>query len=196
VGKCIDCKHNNNGFCFTAQSCYKYSQFKPIIKSDTKQLDQQTFTKDDLKVGMVVELRNGEKFLGIKVGLAGVNDDCLYEYDRYASDLKYYSTSMYDVPSFDIVKVYTTNNLIEVLEGNYDSLELVWERDAFDWSQVAVDTKVIITTESGKTFNRYFAKYEDGKVFVFNGGRTSFTNENYALAWWNKVKLYKEGETE
>jgi hypothetical protein len=98
--------------------------------------------------------------------------------------------------ALDVVKVYTTSSLIEVLNGNYDSLELVWEREQeVDWSAVAVDTKVTITTESGKTFNRYFAKYEDGKVFVFDAGRTSFTNENYALAWWNKVALYKEDKS-
>lgn len=46
------------------------------------------------------------------------------------------------------------------------------------WQDVAVDTRVVI---SG-IFNRHFAKYEDGRVYYFMDGKTSFTAEEDEIA--------------
>lgn len=62
-----------------------------------------------------------------------------------------------------------------------------------DWSKVEVDTKMLCYDENTGTWvNRYFAKYENGKVYSWYAGRTSWTEVN--VTKWDKVKLYEEGE--
>ena len=69
-------------------------------------------------------------------------------------------------------------------------------REVVDWSKVPVDAKVLVS-DDGKEWNRrYFAKYEDGKVYCFNDGYTSFTIVNCAYlsnaTSWEYAKLYQE----
>ena len=64
--------------------------------------------------------------------------------------------------------------------------------DETDWSEVSVDSKVLILNE----IKRYFAKYKNGKIYTWEKGRTSWTTEidNIdSLHSWNfrDVKLIK-----
>ena len=55
-----------------------------------------------------------------------------------------------------------------------------------DWSKVEVDTPILVRTdEATQWVRRYFAKYEDGIVYVWNLGRTSWsaTNDKDVSAW-------------
>ena len=56
-----------------------------------------------------------------------------------------------------------------------------------NWSQVKVDTKVTVWNTDFDSFKRkrYFAKYEDGLIYVFGDGRTSWNalDENDLTAW-------------
>lgn len=46
-----------------------------------------------------------------------------------------------------------------------------------DWSKVEVDTPIFVRNRIEDTWKcRYFAKYEDGKVYTWCGGRTSWSN--------------------
>lgn len=46
-----------------------------------------------------------------------------------------------------------------------------------DWSKVEVDTPIFVKNRSENVWKcRYFAKYEDGKVYTWCGGRTSWSN--------------------
>ena len=46
-----------------------------------------------------------------------------------------------------------------------------------DWSRVEVDTPIFVRNGIEDTWKcRYFAKYEDGKVYTWCGGRTSWSN--------------------
>ena len=67
--------------------------------------------------------------------------------------------------------------------------------EVIDWSKVPVDTKILVSNFGTKQYKAYFAKYEDGKIYAWDSGRTSFTAgfENN-MACWDYVKLYKEGE--
>ena len=61
-----------------------------------------------------------------------------------------------------------------------------------DWNKVEVDTPILVRDyEDGEWVKRYFAKYKDGKVYAWNGGRTGQT-ESY-MTPWNFAKL-AEGE--
>lgn len=56
-------------------------------------------------------------------------------------------------------------------------LSIAEELGIVDWYQVKVDTPVFVRDgECEKWRCRYFAKYEDGKVYTWSAGRTSWSN--------------------
>lgn len=66
--------------------------------------------------------------------------------------------------------------------------------DSTEWGQVETDTKVLVWDDGTKRWHkRHFAKYEYGKVYVFNGGKTSWTtyaeDDVYAAKTVVKPKL-------
>ncbi|WP_448902332.1 hypothetical protein [Eubacterium sp.] len=56
-----------------------------------------------------------------------------------------------------------------------------------DWSKVKVDTPILVRNLEYENiwFNKYFARYENGKVYVWKGGKTSWTavDENDVVGW-------------
>ena len=78
-----------------------------------------------------------------------------------------------------------------------DLLERDFE-EIIDWSKVAVDTKILVADFTGNDDKiiwkkRHFAKYENGKIYAWDNGFTSFTIDSDDLCTsWDFVKLYKE----
>ena len=73
------------------------------------------------------------------------------------------------------------------------------EESEVDWNKIKVDTQLLVRNyKNGDWSKRYFAKYDDGKVYAWYNGRTSW-NETSVYAW-NYAKLagdekeYKESE--
>ena len=60
-----------------------------------------------------------------------------------------------------------------------------------DWSKVEVDTPIFVRNRIEDVWKcRYFAKYEDGKVYTWCGGRTSWSNViSYEPVNWNYAEL-------
>lgn len=53
-----------------------------------------------------------------------------------------------------------------------------------DWSKVAVDTPILVNTSNDHRWvKRYFAKYENGSVFAWSNGATSWSSEGHVTAW-------------
>lgn len=71
-----------------------------------------------------------------------------------------------------------------------------YEEHEVDWSKVLVDTPIWVR-ESEKTgwHPRHFAKFEDGFVYAWDNGATSFTADD-ASTMWNYAKLAGEQENE
>lgn len=65
-----------------------------------------------------------------------------------------------------------------------------------DWSKVKVDTPILVgNTENDVTHKRYFAKYEDRKVYTWGGGTTSWTvSGEYDVTFWKYAKLAESEE--
>lgn len=63
-----------------------------------------------------------------------------------------------------------------------------------DWSNVAVDTKVYVRDSDNEPWKpRYFAKFEDGKIFAWANGATSFSRDSVCnSSWWNQGKLAED----
>ena len=86
--------------------------------------------------------------------------------------------------------------LIGMVEGRTVTIEQIYHvadllmmefEDVVDWSHVEVDTRVTVWNTDFNSFKRkrYFAKYEDGLIYVFGDGRTSWNalDENDLTAW-------------
>lgn len=53
-----------------------------------------------------------------------------------------------------------------------------------DWSKVAVDTPILVSDSNDhRWLKRYFAKYENGSVFAWGGGTTSWSSDGHVTAW-------------
>lgn len=65
-----------------------------------------------------------------------------------------------------------------------------------DWSKVEVDTPILVKEyEESKWRKRYFAKYEDGVVYAWNNGVTSWTAlDDELMTDWNYAKLAESEE--
>ena len=76
------------------------------------------------------------------------------------------------------------------------ALEIVMEYEPkVDWSKVEVDTKILVRDSKKANWkHRYFSKYEDGIIYAWNDGRTSFTSNCSEMTDWEYAKLYKGDE--
>ena len=89
------------------------------------------------------------------------------------------------------------NNDIKTMYGLSELLDFDFE-EIIDWSKVAVDTKILVANFTGNDneiiwWKRHFAKYENGKIYAWCDGATSFTVDSDDLCTrWDFVKIYKE----
>lgn len=114
--------------CYTAEGKYcheNYYKKRGYTILEWSDYMQKEFTKADLKDGMVVEQRNGNRYLvlaGMAVRECGHN-----KISRYTNNLEWYGTNR----GGDIVKVY---RIIHESPGTIEeafcdrNLELIWER--------------------------------------------------------------------
>lgn len=162
------------------------------------------FTKNDLKTGMVVECKNGFRYMvitetvdtpgGLENGIL-ISANGWLPLSKYNNDLGYGSTEVYFgcYGSFSVEKVYKSDiyGLTAMLK---DANEIIWEREKeIDWSKVPVDTKILVRDDEDEDWiPAYLAKYDCGVVSVWEDGGTSFTKKQTEA--WCYAKLYKEGK--
>ena len=65
-----------------------------------------------------------------------------------------------------------------------------------DWSKVAVDTPIFVRdSEANEWRKRYFAKYDNGIVYAWAGGATSWSAERSSnITDWKMAKLAESEE--
>ena len=71
------------------------------------------------------------------------------------------------------------------------------EKPEVDWSKVKVDTPILVRQgNNGRWLERHFAKYENGDVYAWVDGQTSWTSlyEEEVTAW--KYAKLAESEEE
>ena len=93
----------------------------------------------------------------------------------------------------DIFELYDENG-VGITDLYYVSKIASLEfKEIFDWSKIPVDTKVLVSKDNEIWFKRYFAKYENGKIYCFLNGASSFSADDEAdILTWEYVKLYEE----
>ena len=86
--------------------------------------------------------------------------------------------------------------------GQCNMISLIWlmkeyEEPQVDWSKVEVDTPILVRdTEDEKWLKRHFAKYENGRVYVWTLERTSWTApDDRCVMEWKYAKLAESEET-
>lgn len=101
----------------------------------------------------------------------------------------------------DVVKI--KNKIFYVLDASKkwhsDIISFEWinikfklKKPKVDWSKVEVDTKILVRDFEDKEWNkRYFCKYENGKVYSFSNGTTSWSSVE-GIVDWKYAKLYEE----
>ena len=151
------------------------------------------FSKKDIKPGMLVEMSaSGEKELHyVTLCKEGI---VLIDKKGYYSHLKSFNDDLSGKdPKIKITKVYDLSRYASrSLEFSTEDRELLWSiEDEIDWNKIEVDTKVLVRDKPyNEWLKRHFAKYEDGKVYVFKNGRTNWNNEG--ITHWQETKLWEE----
>ena len=107
---------------------------------------------------------------------------------------------------WEIKKYKTFINLVDEFNTDITRTSDSWDliildfEEVVDWSKVPVDTKILVANFANiddgviKWDKRHFAKYENGEVYAWMDGRTSFTTKRNMS--WEYAKLYKEGVDE
>lgn len=68
--------------------------------------------------------------------------------------------------------------------------EKEYEEQTVDWSKVPVDTPILVRDhEAMEWTKRYFAKYENGKIYAWGDGATSWSHDGKAICDWKFAKL-------
>lgn len=85
---------------------------------------------------------------------------------------------------------------IEIISGTLPSLEtcdvinIAEELGIVDWSKVKVDTPILVSNDNKEWIKRYFARYENGNVYGWLNGKTSWTaTGELSIGHWNYAKL-------
>lgn len=101
---------------------------------------------------------------------------------------KFYDNNCRKCPLYNIDCIDLDITFIEEIE----TMIMTWEKP-IDWSKVEVDTKIFVrSSEDDYWKRRYFAKYENGIVYAYDGGNTSW-NADFILPW-EHAKLWKGEE--
>ena len=151
------------------------------------------FSKKDIKPGMLVELSvHGEKELHYvtlcKEGMVLVDKKgCYIDLKSFNYDLSGKNDKIKITKVYDLSEYASTS-----LKFSTEDRKLLWVlKDEVDWNKVEVDTKVLVKYKPhNEWLKRHFAKYEDGKVYVFKNGRTNWNNEG--ITHWQETKLWEE----
>lgn len=91
------------------------------------------------------------------------------------------------------LRMYAVHLLSDIFEST-NCIDITKALNKVDWSTVKVDTPVLVSScEDGQWTRRYFAGYNDGKVYTWDGGATSWsTDDENQISWWTYAKLSED----
>ena len=119
-------------------------------------------------------------------------------YEKYADEIKKYN-------DFNFCRDFVKPHILKsrgCSNTNCDQckmLQMLWlmedyEEPEVDWSKVEVDTPILVQHfEKERWIRRYFAKFEDGVVYAWDDGQTSWTAHN-TMTSWKYAKLAENEE--
>ena len=120
-------------------------------------------------------------------------------YEKYADEIREYKGVNFckDFVKPNILKSEVCGGLAC---GACYMLQTIWlledyKEPGVDWSKVEVDTPILVRDFEGSDwFRRHFAKYENGTVYAWDGGDTSWSGEDVMTEWkYAKLAASVEG---
>ena len=121
-------------------------------------------------------------------------------YEKYADKIKEYNDSSF---CLRFVEPYVLNAIglscSRLGCSKCRVLQTVWLMKEYvepqvDWSKVKVDTPILVRDFEGSDwFRRHFAKYENGTVYAWDGGDTSWSGGD-VMTDWKYAKLAESEE--
>ena len=122
-------------------------------------------------------------------------------YEKYADEIRKYDDPDF-CDDFIIPNILKSNELCSDVDCKAcQMICMIWlleeyEEPETDWSKVEVDTPILVRADEAIPWaRRYFAKYEDGIVYVWNLGRTSWSADNNEnMSAWPYAKLAESEE--
>ena len=104
----------------------------------------------------------------------------------------FFDSDMGGFESSEIKEIFGTVYAAECFKGNiHKAIKNYKElQEKVEWSEVEVDTPVLVKTKSGRWLKRYFSKYEDGMIYVFDNGATSWSG--FCEITYEEAKLAEE----
>ena len=105
-----------------------------------------------------------------------------------------YIIELDEIPNTGLFKARGANTLVFDRKGIERILKPYKKESEIDWSKVAVDTPILVKDyENSNWDKRYFAKFENGKVYAWRDGRTSWSSNGNTDSW-KYAKLAEEGD--
>lgn len=125
-------------------------------------------------------------------------------YEKYADKIKKYKDSKdeYFCNEFIIPHILKKDSCAGIGCEHCHMLQLLWLMEEYeepqepevDWSKVEVDTPILVRDFEGSDwFRRHFAKYENGTVYAWDGGDTSWSGGD-VMTDWKHAKLAESEE--
>ena len=121
-------------------------------------------------------------------------------YEKYAEKIREYNG---DSICTDFIEPYILKSINAKCTNTgcvkchlYQTIWLLedYEEPEVDWSKVEVDTPILVRDFEGSDwFRRHFAKYENGTVYAWDGGDTSWSGGD-VMTMWKYAKLAESEE--
>lgn len=97
---------------------------------------------------------------------------------------------------YNVLSGYSQKIGKAILGDNGHCIDIGKQLNVIDWSAVKVDTKILVRDINGSIWRRrYFARYENGKVYAFDSGKTSWSaNTNHISDYvpWDFAEVVDE----
>ena len=120
-------------------------------------------------------------------------------YEKYADEIREYKGTRF---CKDFVKpnILKSDDCTNVGCARCKMLQMLWLLEDYkgpetDWSKVEVDTPILVRNDDYATtpwLRRYFAEYDDGVVYAWNCGCTSWSET--VMSPWKYAKLAESEE--
>lgn len=83
---------------------------------------------------------------------------------------------------------------LEILEP-LEAIKTVMDYEiSVNWAKINVDTPILVRDpKTGEWYRRYFARYENGEVYAWANGTTSWSaKDDECVIFWKYAKLYEK----
>ena len=109
-------------------------------------------------------------------------------YEKYADEIREYKGYSF-CDDFVVPHILKSRRCGNTNCDQCKMLQTIWlleeyEEPDTDWSKVEVDTPILVRDFEGSDwFRRHFAKYENGTVYAWDGGDTSWSGGDVMTEW-------------